>query len=262
MKKSLVALSVFLLVPSAAMAQEEEKTYIEGEDNKTITVSGFFETWTLGNGQWDELIQTIEDQFDIEIEDIEIQQPEDEDEDQAQSDKDKPEADEEQPEQDEGSNGEEGKEEDDQDPEQDEGSDEGQDNDENIDEGSEFEQEVVRLTNEEREAQGLEPLEIHEELAEVATVKSEDMRDNDYFSHDSPVHGSPFDMISAHGIDYTGAGENIAAGQATPEQVVQGWMESDGHRANIMNSDFTHIGIGHAEGGSYGDYWTQMFLTE
>ncbi|MFB4165156.1 CAP domain-containing protein [Alteribacillus sp. JSM 102045] len=135
-------------------------------------------------------------------------------------------------------------------------------NDEEAASESEFEQEVIRLTNEEREKQGLEPLESYSELSDVARDKSEDMRDAGYFSHNSPNYGSPFDMMDTYGIEYQGAGENIAAGQQSPEQVVEGWMNSEGHRENILNADFTHIGVGHAEGGSYGNYWTQMFVTK
>ncbi|MFG6150043.1 CAP domain-containing protein [Halobacillus sp. B23F22_1] len=124
---------------------------------------------------------------------------------------------------------------------------------------SEFEQQVVDLTNEERAKQGLEPLELDVELSGVAKDKSLDMQQNNYFSHDSPTHGSPFDMMNAYGIDYTTAGENIAMGQTSPEEVVQGWMNSEGHRENIMNSSFTHIGVGHAEDGNY---WTQMFIAK
>lgn len=127
---------------------------------------------------------------------------------------------------------------------------------------SEFEQEVVRLTNVERENQGLAPLQIDEEVSKVARIKSEDMRDQNYFSHQSPTYGSPFDMLSSYDVSYRSAGENIAAGQQTPEQVVQGWMNSQGHRENIMNSGYTHIGVGHVEGGSYGHYWTQMFISK
>ncbi|MFC5714042.1 CAP domain-containing protein [Thalassorhabdus alkalitolerans] len=126
---------------------------------------------------------------------------------------------------------------------------------------SEFEQEVIRLTNEERTQRGLAPLESYSELSDVARLKSADMRDAGYFSHNSPNYGSPFDMMSSQGIDYRGAGENIAAGQRTPQQVVDGWMNSQGHRENILRADFTHIGVGHVEGGSYGHYWTQMFVT-
>ncbi|WP_431805021.1 CAP domain-containing protein [Halobacillus andaensis] len=124
---------------------------------------------------------------------------------------------------------------------------------------SEFEQQVVDLTNEERAKQGLEPLELDVELSGVAKDKSLDMQQNNYFSHDSPTHGSPFDMMNEYGIDYTTAGENIARGQTSPEEVVQGWMNSEGHRENIMNESFTHIGVGHAEDGNY---WTQMFIAK
>ncbi|MFZ4454462.1 CAP domain-containing protein [Salibacterium aidingense] len=127
---------------------------------------------------------------------------------------------------------------------------------------SEFEQRVIELTNQEREQAGLEPLKPYSELSDVARDKSEDMRDAGYFSHNSPNYGSPFDMMDTYNIEYQGAGENIAAGQRSPEQVVEGWMNSEGHRENILNGDFTHIGVGHAEGGSYGNYWTQMFVTK
>ncbi|WP_246031520.1 CAP domain-containing protein [Salibacterium salarium] len=127
---------------------------------------------------------------------------------------------------------------------------------------SEFEQEVIQLTNQEREQAGLDPLQSYSELSDVARDKSKDMRDAGYFDHNSPNYGSPFDMMDSYGIEYSGGGENIAAGQRSPEEVVEGWMNSQGHRENILNPDFTHIGVGHAEGGSYGDYWTQMFVTK
>jgi uncharacterized YkwD family protein len=120
-----------------------------------------------------------------------------------------------------------------------------------------FEQEVVELTNAERAKQGLAPLEIDEELSQVAREKSNDMASNNYFSHNSPVYGSPFDMMNQFGISYRTAGENIAQGQTSPEQVVNAWMNSDGHRANILNGDFTHIGVGFVENGNH---WTQMFI--
>ncbi|WP_075036286.1 CAP domain-containing protein [Halobacillus dabanensis] len=122
---------------------------------------------------------------------------------------------------------------------------------------SAFEKQVVELTNQEREKQGLAPLKLDTELSTVAKDKSLDMQQNNYFSHNSPNHGSPFDMMNSYGIDYRTAGENIAMGQTSPEQVVEGWMNSQGHRENIMNPDFTHIGVGHAENGNY---WTQMFI--
>ncbi|WP_040984626.1 CAP domain-containing protein [Oceanobacillus jeddahense] len=122
---------------------------------------------------------------------------------------------------------------------------------------SQFEQEVVDLTNQEREKEGLAPLELDTELSGVAREKSKDMQENNYFDHNSPNHGSPFDMMQSFGIDYNTAGENIAQGQQSPEEVVDAWMNSQGHRENIMNGDFTHIGIGHVEDGNY---WTQMFI--
>ena len=120
-----------------------------------------------------------------------------------------------------------------------------------------FEQEVIRLVNEIRIENGLRPLTYDWELSRVARYKSQDMKDNKYFSHTSPVYGSPFQMMKSFGISYRSAGENIAKGYATPEAVVEGWMNSPGHRANILNSSFTHIGVGYV---AEGRYWTQMFI--
>ena len=120
-----------------------------------------------------------------------------------------------------------------------------------------FEKEVVRLVNEIRKQHGLAELTYDWQLSRVARIKSEDMRDNKYFSHTSPTYGTPFQMMKSFGITYRSAGENIARGQATPQAVVNAWMNSSGHRANILNSSFTHIGVGYAENGRY---WTQMFI--
>lgn len=119
---------------------------------------------------------------------------------------------------------------------------------------------VVDLVNAERARLGLRALAVDAKLSQVARLKSEDMRDKRYFAHQSPTYGSPFEMMRQFGITYRTAGENIAAGQRTPEEAMRGWMNSSGHRANILNSSFTHIGVGHAVGGSYGNYWTQMFI--
>ncbi|EOO62656.1 hypothetical protein IKE_05621 [Bacillus cereus VD196] len=124
---------------------------------------------------------------------------------------------------------------------------------------SEFEQRVVELTNAERTKQGLPALQIDTELSKVARAKSEDMQKNNYFSHNSYIYGSPFDMMKKFGISYKSAGENIAQSQRTPEEVVQTWMNSAGHRANILNYSFTHIGVGYVESGNY---WTQQFITK
>jgi uncharacterized YkwD family protein len=126
---------------------------------------------------------------------------------------------------------------------------------------SQFEQRVLELTNLERQRYGLKPLQMDLELSKVARLKSQDLHDNRYFAHNSPTYGSPFDMMKRFGITYRTAGENIAGGQATPEAVVQGWMNSAGHRANILNAAFTHIGIGYFNGpNGYRHFWTQMFI--
>ena len=122
-----------------------------------------------------------------------------------------------------------------------------------------YEQEVIRLVNEIRVQNGLKALTYDWELSRVARYKSQDMKDNNYFSHTSPVYGTPFQMIRNFGISYKSAGENIAKGYATPQAVVNGWMNSSGHRANILNAGYTHIGVGYVSGGNY---WTQMFLSK
>lgn len=122
---------------------------------------------------------------------------------------------------------------------------------------SAYEKKVVELTNAERAKQGLAPLTLDTALSKVARIKSQDMKDKNYFDHNSPTYGSPFDMMKKFGISYSSAGENIAMGQTTPEQVVKAWMDSPGHRANIMNSSFTRIGVGYV---ASGNYWTQQFI--
>ena len=86
------------------------------------------------------------------------------------------------------------------------------------------------------------------------------MIDKNYFDHTSPTYGSPFDMMKQFGISYKSAGENIAMGQNSPKEVVTAWMNSPGHRANILNSSFTDIGVGIAKNSSGSIYWTQMFI--
>lgn len=120
-----------------------------------------------------------------------------------------------------------------------------------------YEKEVARLVNEIRKENGLSELKLNTELCAVARAKSQDMKDNNYFSHTSPTYGSPFDMMKTFGISYRTAGENIAMGYRTPEAVVNGWMNSEGHRANILNSSYKEIGMGYV---ASGNYWTQMFI--
>lgn len=124
---------------------------------------------------------------------------------------------------------------------------------------TEFEQEVIRLVNEIRAENGLKALTYDWELGRVARFKSQDMKDNNYFAHNSPVYGTPFQMIKNFGISYRSAGENIAKGYATPQAVVNAWMNSSGHRANILNANYTRIGVGYVAGGNY---WTQMFISK
>ena len=120
-----------------------------------------------------------------------------------------------------------------------------------------YENEVIRLVNEIRVKNGLSELKSDWELSRVARFKSQDMKDNNYFSHTSPVYGSPFQMMKNFGISYKSAGENIARGQKTPQDVVNAWMNSSGHRANILNSSYNTIGVGYVKSGNY---WTQMFI--
>ena len=120
-----------------------------------------------------------------------------------------------------------------------------------------FENEVVRLVNDIRRQNGLNPLTANWELSRVARYKSQDMREKGYFSHTSPTYGTPFQMIKAFGLTYRSAGENIARGYSTPQAVVNGWMNSSGHRANILNASYTQIGVGYV---AQGHYWTQLFI--
>lgn len=123
-----------------------------------------------------------------------------------------------------------------------------------------YEDEVVRLVNVERAKYGLPALKSHWELARVARYKSQDMIDKNYFSHQSPTYGSPFNMMESFGLRFSSAGENIAYGQRTPQEVVNAWMNSPGHRANILSKTYTHIGVGAAKKSNGTLYWTQMFM--
>ncbi|MCD7948120.1 MAG: CAP domain-containing protein [Oscillospiraceae bacterium] len=121
---------------------------------------------------------------------------------------------------------------------------------------SAYETEVVALVNEARAQYGLSALTASKDLSDLARTKSQDMSSNNYFSHTSPTYGTAFDMLKAAGITYKYAGENIAYGYATPAAVVTGWMNSEGHRANILSASYTQIGVGYV---ADGNYWTQIF---
>jgi len=118
---------------------------------------------------------------------------------------------------------------------------------------------VVELTNGERTGAGLRPLAVDPLLAAAAQAHSADMVARAFYSHTSPDGSQPWDRAAAAGSRKRSIGENIACGQRSPAEVVDGWMNSPGHRANILKPDFTHIGIGLAGGGRMGTYWTQLF---
>ncbi|OMF15169.1 serine protease [Paenibacillus amylolyticus] len=120
---------------------------------------------------------------------------------------------------------------------------------------SDFATQVVKLVNAERAKAGLSALSSDALLDKVAVAKVKDMSNNNYFDHQSPTYGSPFDMMKQFGVTYSYAGENIAKGQKTPQEVVTAWMNSEGHRANILSKNFTHIGVGYFNG-----YWAQEFI--
>lgn len=122
------------------------------------------------------------------------------------------------------------------------------------------EQEVLRLVNAERAKAGLPALTYNWEAARVARYKSQDMIDKGYFAHQSPTYGSPFQMMESFGLRFSAAAENIAKGQRTPAEVMNAWMNSPGHRANILSRSVTHIGVGAAKAKNGTLYWTQMFL--
>lgn len=129
----------------------------------------------------------------------------------------------------------------------------------NIDKLTANEEEMVRLLNDERSKKGLNPLKLDMEITKVARLKSQDMIDKNYFSHNSPTYGSPFDMMKKFNINYIYAGENIA-GNPSVQEAHTALMNSEGHRKNILNPSFTHIGIGIKDGGKYGKMYTQMFV--
>ncbi len=120
---------------------------------------------------------------------------------------------------------------------------------------SAFASQVVSLVNQERAKAGLKPLASDSALTAMALDKAKDMYNNGYFDHTSPTYGSPFDMMRSYGIRYSYAGENIAKGQRSPQEVMNAWMNSDGHRKNILSPNFTKIGVAY-----YNGVWVQAFI--
>lgn len=123
-----------------------------------------------------------------------------------------------------------------------------------------FELKVVELVNRQRASAGLQLLTNNWQLERVARYKAADMANKGYFSHTSPTYGSPFTMMQNFGISFSSAGENIAMGQMTPEQVMNAWMNSPGHRANILSPSYTQLGVGYATNSNGVPYWSQMFI--
>ncbi|WP_100404866.1 CAP domain-containing protein [Bacillus solitudinis] len=123
---------------------------------------------------------------------------------------------------------------------------------------TEVEQQMIDLVNQERQKQGLVPLKVNLELTKVARIKADDMISNNYFSHQSPTYGSPFDMLGKYGVEYRTAGENLAGNQ-TVDAAHTTLMNSEGHRANILSSEYSEIGIGVVDGSPYGKIFVQLF---
>ena len=121
------------------------------------------------------------------------------------------------------------------------------------------EEEIIFLCNELRKGHGLSPLVHNWEAARVARYKTEDMKNHNYFSHDSPVYGSFFDMLDNFRIPYKSAGENIAMGLPVPQKVVDAWAASSSHRKNILSESFTHAGVGYSTDGKV-HYWALILL--
>ncbi len=121
--------------------------------------------------------------------------------------------------------------------------------------------EVLDLVNAERTKEGLDPLELDADLCAVAQMHSDDMAARNFFDHVNPDGKSPFDRMKDYGITYMAAGENIAAGYESPGSVVKGWMNSPGHRANILSPSYTKMGIAWAYSDDMYIYWTQNFIS-
>lgn len=122
----------------------------------------------------------------------------------------------------------------------------------------EFANQVVNLVNEERARAGLRPLTVQSGVAGAAQVRAKEIERS--FSHTRPDGSSFNTALTAAGVNFRGAGENIAYGQNSPQKVMEGWMNSSGHRANILNASYTSIGVGHYRSASGVDYWTQLFI--
>ena len=121
------------------------------------------------------------------------------------------------------------------------------------------EKEVFDLINKQRTNNGLSALKVDAEVQRVARIKAQDMVDNNYFAHESPTYGTPFQMLKSFKISYKTAGENIAANSSN-SGAVTAWMNSSGHKANILSSNYNYTGIGVVSSPKYGKIYVQMFI--
>jgi uncharacterized protein YkwD len=124
-----------------------------------------------------------------------------------------------------------------------------------------FEDQLIALINQERASRGLGTLAEQSQLTSAARAHSADMACNDYFSHTALDGSSPFDRMARAGYVFSAAAENLAAGHGSPQAVVDGWLDSEGHRQNMLNPDYVHVGVGYAlyPASEYGSYWTAKF---
>lgn len=120
-----------------------------------------------------------------------------------------------------------------------------------------FAEQVVKLVNEERTKAGLSEVTLDKNIEAAALIRAKEIETS--FSHTRPDGRSFSTVLTDNGITYRGSGENIAWGQRSPEEVMKGWMNSDGHRANILNPKFTKIGVGYYQNAAGRNYWTQLF---
>jgi uncharacterized YkwD family protein len=120
------------------------------------------------------------------------------------------------------------------------------------------EQQMVALVNAERARYGLAPLQVDTSLVQVARLKAQDLALGGYFGHNSPRYGSPFAMMRSMGVPFHTAGENLAGNQSV-DRAHAALMASPGHRANILNPNYTRIGVGAYRGGPYGAIYVQEF---
>jgi uncharacterized protein YkwD len=122
-------------------------------------------------------------------------------------------------------------------------------------------QQVLQLVNAERSQAGCGPVQMEPRLSAAALAHSQDMADRDYFEHNNPDGNSPAERVRAAGYTWSSTGENIAYGYDTPQQVMNGWMSSEGHRENILNCGWVDMGLGIVDNGTEAPYWTQEFGT-